>query len=69
MAIVNPVAGVATWLAHKILQNPLNRMFGFDYLITGTWDEPKVEKLSRSAPGDNSSAAPGATSAPGAASP
>ena len=69
VAIVNPVAGVATWLAHKILQNPLNRMFGFDYLITGTWDEPKVEKLSRSAPGDNSSAAPGATSAPGAASP
>ena len=49
VALVNPVAGVATWLAHKILQNPLNQMFGFDYLITGKWDDPKVEKLSRSA--------------------
>ena len=48
VALINPIAGVATWLAHKMLQNPLNQMFGFDYLITGTWDDPKVEKLSRS---------------------
>jgi uncharacterized protein (TIGR02099 family) len=47
IALVNPLAGVATLLAHKILQNPLNQMFGFDYLVTGTWDDPKVEKLSR----------------------
>lgn len=43
VALVNPVAGVATLLAHKVLQNPLNQMFGFDYLVTGTWDDPKVE--------------------------
>ena len=60
VAIVNPAAGVATWLAHKILQNPLNQMFGYDYLITGTWDDPKVEKLSKTAPA-------GAMSAPGVA--
>ncbi|MBA3998709.1 MAG: TIGR02099 family protein [Candidatus Accumulibacter sp.] len=48
VALLNPVAGVAALLAHKILQNPLNQMFGFDYLVTGTWDDPKVEKLSRS---------------------
>lgn len=47
VALINPLAGVATLLAHKILQNPLNQMFGFDYLVTGTWDDPKVEKLSR----------------------
>ena len=41
------LAGVATLLAHKVLQNPLNQMFGFDYLVTGTWDDPKVEKLTR----------------------
>ena len=46
VALVNPVAGVATWVAHKVLQNPLNHMFGFDYLITGTWDDPKVAKVS-----------------------
>jgi hypothetical protein len=22
-------------------------MFGFDYLVTGKWDDPKVEKISR----------------------
>lgn len=46
IALVNPVAGAATLLAHKLLQNPLNHLFSFDYAITGTWDEPKVNKLS-----------------------
>jgi uncharacterized protein (TIGR02099 family) len=46
IALINPIAGVATLLAHKVLQNPLNQMFGFDYLVTGTWDDPKVDKLS-----------------------
>ncbi len=45
VAIINPVAGAATWLANKVLQNPLSSMFGFNYLITGKWDDPKVEKL------------------------
>ena len=49
VALVNPVAGVATLLAHKVLQNPLNQMFGFDYLVTGTWDDPKVEKMTSAA--------------------
>jgi uncharacterized protein (TIGR02099 family) len=48
LALVNPLAGVATLLAHKILQSPLNQIFGFDYLVTGKWDDPKVEKLTRS---------------------
>ncbi|WP_319241127.1 YhdP family protein [uncultured Propionivibrio sp.] len=46
IALVHPVVGVATYLAHKVLQNPLNQMFGFDYLVTGTWADPKVEKQS-----------------------
>jgi uncharacterized protein (TIGR02099 family) len=46
VALVNPIAGAATLLAHKVLQNPLNQMFSFDYSITGRWDDPKVEKLS-----------------------
>ncbi|WP_091937813.1 YhdP family protein [Propionivibrio dicarboxylicus] len=46
IALVHPVVGVATYLAHKVLQNPLNQMFGFDYFVTGTWADPKVEKQS-----------------------
>ena len=50
IGLVNPVAGVATWVAHKMLQNPLNQIFGFEYLVTGTWDDPKVDKVSRNDP-------------------
>jgi len=49
IAVVNPLAGVATLLAHKVLQNPLNKIFSFEYLVTGKWDDPKVEKVSASA--------------------
>ena len=45
MAMVHPAAGVATWLANKVLRNPLGTVFGYRYLITGTWDDPKAEKL------------------------
>ncbi|MCP5247141.1 MAG: TIGR02099 family protein [Candidatus Accumulibacter sp.] len=50
VAMVNPLVGVATLLAHKVLQNPLNKMFSFEYLVTGSWDEPKVERLSSASP-------------------
>ena len=50
IGVVNPLAGVATLLALKMLQNPLNKVFSFEYLVTGKWDDPKVEKLSGSAP-------------------
>ena len=46
VALVNPIAGAGVWVAHKLLQNPLNHMFGYDYLVTGSWDDPKVEKIS-----------------------
>jgi len=46
VALVNPIAGAAALLAHKVLQNPLNQIFSFDYAVSGTWDDPKVEKLS-----------------------
>jgi len=65
VAIVNPVAGAATWLANKVFQNPLSSMFGYNYLISGTWDDPKVERLSSTAPTE-SSRQPGQTNSPGA---
>lgn len=45
IAVVHPLVGVATLLAHRVLQNPLNKVFAFDYLVTGKWDDPKVERL------------------------
>jgi len=49
VAIINPLAGIATLLADKILQGPLNKVFSFEYLVTGKWDDPKVERIARSA--------------------
>jgi hypothetical protein len=46
VAVINPLAGVATLLADKILQGPLNKVFSFEYLVTGKWDDPKVERIS-----------------------
>ena len=66
LAIVNPAVGAATWLANKVFQNPLSSMFGYNYLITGTWDDPKVEKLSANVPAETPQRPPGATNSPGA---
>ncbi len=43
--LINPVAGVVAYVAQKALSDPIERLFAFDYAITGSWDDPKVEKL------------------------
>jgi uncharacterized protein YhdP len=45
IGIVNPVAGVAAAIAQRILKNPLGQIFAYDYLVSGTWSDPKVEKI------------------------
>jgi uncharacterized protein YhdP len=32
------------------MKNPLGKFFAFDYAITGTWTDPKVEKLQSAVP-------------------
>jgi uncharacterized protein YhdP len=44
-AVINPVWGLGAFLLQKILKNPLGQALTFDYHITGTWAEPKVERL------------------------
>jgi uncharacterized protein (TIGR02099 family) len=46
-AVVNPLAGVATYLAQKVLRDPIEQMFAYEYAVSGSWAEPKVEKLAR----------------------
>jgi len=50
IGLVNPLAGVASAIAQRILKNPLGQIFSYDYKITGTWTDPKVEKLRAAAP-------------------
>jgi uncharacterized protein (TIGR02099 family) len=39
-----PVAGVATLLVQKMLNNPIGRAAGYEYNVSGTWDNPIVAK-------------------------
>ncbi|MCX7897691.1 MAG: YhdP family protein [Rhodocyclaceae bacterium] len=43
--LVNPAVGAATWLAQKILKDPLGQAFAFEYAITGSWTDPQVTKI------------------------
>lgn len=43
--IANPAAGAIAWLAQKALRDPLDQAFAFEYAVTGSWADPKVEKL------------------------
>ena len=43
--LINPVAGVVTYLAQKALSDPIERLFAYRYAITGSWADPRAEKL------------------------
>jgi uncharacterized protein YhdP len=44
VGLVNPIAGLATLVAGRMIKNPLGKMFAYDYNISGTWSDPKIEK-------------------------
>jgi len=46
-ATVNPIVGAGVLLGSTILRDPVGKMFAGEYDVTGTWVEPKVEKLGR----------------------
>lgn len=45
-----PIAGVAAFVAQKLLKDPLNKISSSEYLITGTWDNPQEAELDKPAP-------------------
>lgn len=46
-AIVNPAIGVAALIAQKALKDPFSKIASFDYLVTGTWDDPIIARGAR----------------------
>jgi len=46
-AIINPVAGVAAAIAQRVLKNPLGQIFAYDYNVTGSWQDPQVERIAK----------------------
>ncbi len=51
-----PVVGLGTFLANKLLRDPLDKIVSFEYNVTGTWLNPNVVKVNRAA-GTTSNAA------------
>jgi uncharacterized protein (TIGR02099 family) len=45
--IGGPVAGVAAYLAQKVLKDPLEQLISLEYNVTGNWSDPQVAKLER----------------------
>lgn len=42
--VATPVVGAGVYLAGKILGDPLGQLASFEYNVTGSWVDPKVEK-------------------------
>src|SRR5262249_43667379 len=73
LLLANPIIGAAvgagTLLAQKIMQDPFEKMFSSEYVITGTWSDPTIERRGQpvpvggAAPAANHSQPPAATGA------
>ena len=48
--LLNPVAGLLTYLAQKALSDPIEKLFAYEYEISGTWDDPEVRRLGSAKP-------------------
>jgi uncharacterized protein (TIGR02099 family) len=45
--IGGPVAGIAAFLAQKLLKDPLDQIASYEYDVTGNWADPQVKKAER----------------------
>lgn len=41
-----PVAGIATWVASKIINTGMQKISGYTYKVTGPWTDPVVQQVS-----------------------
>ena len=45
MATINPLVGLTSYLAQLILSKPLVRAGTSEFLVDGTWADPRVIKI------------------------
>jgi uncharacterized protein (TIGR02099 family) len=45
--LVNPLVGLGVLLGGEALKNPIERVLAVQYSVTGTWDNPQVERTGR----------------------
>lgn len=57
-AIVNPAVGLATLIVGRVLNNPIDEAAAFEYRVTGSLADPKVERVQRAQPDGGQGAGP-----------
>jgi uncharacterized protein (TIGR02099 family) len=57
LVLVNPAVGAAAMIAQRVLKNPLGQILAYQYSITGSWSDPKVERIGKP-PADSEKVAP-----------
>lgn len=45
-----PAVGVGVLLTNKLLRDPLDKLAAFDYNVSGSWADPKVERIGAASP-------------------
>jgi uncharacterized protein (TIGR02099 family) len=48
--VAGPTVGVGVLLTNKILSNPLDKLVSFEYNVSGSWQDPKVERAVQAKP-------------------
>ena len=44
--LAHPAVGAIAFLVQKLLRDPIDQAFAYEFGVTGTWADPKVQKLS-----------------------
>jgi uncharacterized protein YhdP len=42
--LINPIVGITSLVAQKVFKDPLSQFLAYEYAVTGSWGDPKVEK-------------------------
>lgn len=48
ISVINPLAGVATWLASAVVNKATSKLATYQYRIVGSWDNPSWQQLGSS---------------------
>jgi len=43
--VVGPIVGAGVFIANKLFSDPLDKLVSFEYNVSGSWIDPKVEKV------------------------
>jgi len=54
--LAHPAFGAIAFLVQKLLRDPIDQAFAYEYAVTGTWADPKVDKLSAPKPRESTEA-------------